>query len=296
MDLASGYNPFPIPVVADIGPGSQAGEDDLQYLTMPKGMETYRPPILPEIEEIVENKGAILLFQNVLDALTVVNNGGNAKNQTVSISLDHVNDADRVLINQVLGEGEVSAQVRNADGNTAVKIQEAVFTGVWRVFEYLDDGLVRDSIEVGSVPEILRQVARSDGECGPTDVPPIPPMHNIPSLLVELEDQRKHWTDDQMAYVVNLTLLPVTVDEIGYLDMQLGTGRAVILSRGYGNCRITNCCVPNTWRVVYYNSQDSVILNSVEVTSMPEVVCAAPEDLQDSEERLREVLQWMAHE
>jgi hydrogenase-1 operon protein HyaF len=43
--------------------------------------------------------------------------------------------------------------------------------------------------------------------------------------------------------------------------------------------------------VVYYNSQDAVILNSVEVTDMPEVACAAPEDLQDSAERLVEVLQ-----
>ena len=42
------------------------------------------------------------------------------------------------------------------------------------------------------------------------------------------------------------------------MDAQLGTPAAVlILSRGYGNCRITDCRVPNTWRVVYYNSQDT---------------------------------------
>jgi hydrogenase-1 operon protein HyaF len=67
----------------------------------------------------------------------------------------------------------------------------------------------------------------------------------------------------------------------------------LILSRGYGNCRITNCCVPNTWRVVYYNSMDTVILNSVEVTDMPDVACAAPEDLADSTERITEVLKWV---
>jgi hydrogenase-1 operon protein HyaF len=69
----------------------------------------------------------------------------------------------------------------------------------------------------------------------------------------------------------------------------------LILSRGYGNCRITNCAVANTWRVVYYNSQDAVILNSVEVCDMPEVACAAAEDLQDSVGRLREVLHWVHH-
>ena len=55
----------------------------------------------------------------------------------------------------------------------------------------------------------------------------------------------------------------------------------------------TNCAVPDTWRVVYYNSQDAVILNSVEVCDMPEVACAAPEDLMDSMERMTEVLQWV---
>jgi len=94
--------------------------------------------------------------------------------------------------------------------------------------------------------------------------------------------------------VVNLSLLPLNPTDIAHLDHQLGTGRVLILSRGYGNCRITNCGVPNTWRVVYYNSQDAVILNSVEVCDMPEVACAAPEDLQDSVERLTEVLQWVS--
>ena len=37
-----------------------------------------------------------------------------------------------------------------------------------------------------------------------------------------------------------------------------------------------------------------MILNSVEVTGLPEVACAAAEDLADSAERLAEVLQWVA--
>ena len=85
----------------------------------------------------------------------------------------------------------------------------------------------------------------------------------------------------------------MSLGDIAWLDHVLGTGRVLILSRGYGNCRITNTCVPNTWRVVYYNSQDTVILNTVEVTAIPEVACAAPEDLADSLERLREVLEWV---
>ncbi|HET7863659.1 MAG TPA: hydrogenase expression/formation C-terminal domain-containing protein, partial [Burkholderiaceae bacterium] len=59
------------------------------------------------------------------------------------------------------------------------------------------------------------------------------------------------------------------------------------------NCRISNTLRPHCWRAVYYNSQDAVILNTVEVTELPEVAQAAPEDLADSRDRLAEVLAWL---
>ncbi|MEZ5718827.1 MAG: hydrogenase expression/formation C-terminal domain-containing protein [Burkholderiaceae bacterium] len=77
------------------------------------------------------------------------------------------------------------------------------------------------------------------------------------------------------------------------MEEQLGTGRVVILSRSYGNCRISNTRVPNTWRVVYYNSQDAMILNSIEVVDMPEVACAAPRTWSIPQQRLREVMAWV---
>mgnify|MGYP000724044400 FL=1 len=64
-----------------------------------------------------------------------------------------------------------------------------------------------------------------------------------------------------------------------------------MLSRGYGNCRITSTRLRNTWWVQYFNSMDHLILNTIEVTSVPEVALAAPEDFADSVERLAE---WVA--
>ena len=116
---------------------------------------------------------------------------------------------------------------------------------------------------------------------------------NAPTLLQELHDHRQQWRVGQSAHLVNLSLLPLSPADMACLEEQLGTGRVVILSRGYGNCRISSTRVPNTWRVVYYNSQDAMILNSIEVVDMPEVACAAPEDLVDSEQRLREVMAWV---
>jgi hydrogenase-1 operon protein HyaF len=220
------------------------------------------------------------------------------------VDLQSLSPEDLALVNQVLGEGEVSARVTPQPGLPAagsVLVQESVFAGLWRVIETLADGRVRDTLEAGPVPQVLLRSAQEDGLCPPEPLPEgagLPEgVLNAPQLVAEIEDQCKRWPQraagDTQPHVVNLTLLPMSPQDIGWLDMKLGTGRVLILSRGYGNCRITDTRRPHTWRVVYYNSQDAVILNTVEVCQIPDVACAAREDLADSHERLGEVLQWL---
>ncbi len=297
MNPIRAARPFPIPLVAALGPGGPGDpmeDETLDYIAMPQGMAMYHPPALPEPEAMAGRAAAMRVLQQVLEALRRVAQGAAPERATARVSLAGLAAEDVTLINQVLGEGEVSAQVLGEQGAAVWQIQESVFAGVWRVIETLDDGALRDSIEVGAVPEVLRQTARADGSLGLPAAPAAPvPAMNAPSVLVELEHQRRSWQAGQLAHVVNLTLLPLSPQDIGYLDYRLGTGRVLILSRGYGNCRITNCRVPHSWRVVYYNSMDSVILNSVEVSDMPEVACAAPQDLRDSVARLQEVMQWV---
>ncbi len=287
--------PFPIPVVA-FGPGSQPEEDEtLDYMSMPQGMETYRPPILPEPEELAARAGAHRALREVLQALEVVRHGGASQR----VDLHGLLADDLVLINQVMGEGEVSARVAapaSGEAGREWRIQESVFAGVWRVMEFEADALVSDHLEVGRIPAGLMQAARDDvaARHAPPLPAPLPPgVMNSPMLLTEIEDAWLNWQPGDPPHVINLTLLPMDVPDISFMDHQLGTGRVLVLSRGYGNCRITNTRMPNCWRVVYYNSQDLVILNTVEVIDLPEVACAADVDLHDSHERLGEVLQWV---
>jgi hydrogenase-1 operon protein HyaF len=196
----------------------------------------------------------------------------------------------------VLGEGEVSAVVAADGAGTTLRVQESVFAGVWRVIQSSADGTVlADHIELGAVPQALREAALADVV---PDMPrwagALPPqVQNAPALLTEAQDAWRAWLPGQLPHVLNLTLLPMTPEDIGFLDHHLGTGRVLLLSRGYGNCRISNTLRPHCWRVVYYNSQDVVILNTVEVSDLPEVAQAALEDLQDSHERLADVLVWV---
>jgi hydrogenase-1 operon protein HyaF len=282
--------PFPLPVVSF--QSAQGFEDDeLDVLALPTDMATYQPPPLPEREVFAHHDGCRRALHDVCEALRAAGRG----ETPAPVSLAALPAGDRTLLNQVLGEGEVSAMVLpDASGGGAVRIQESVFAGVWRVFSTRDDGMLDDTIEVGAVPAVLRQTARNDAASASRPGPALPAaLVNVPSLLVELADHRQHWRAGRPAEVVNLSLLPLTAQDIGALDEQLGTGRVLILSRGYGNCRITSTCRINTWRVVYYNAQDKVILNSVEVVDLPEAACAATEDLADSLERLADVLAWI---
>lgn len=290
MTTPSGQRPFPIPLVSAMGPGSQIEDEELDYLPMPQGMSTYQPPRLPEPDALDGHGAAIAVLDQVLAVLQAAIRG----ESVAPVNLSGLGAADRQIVNQALGEGEVGAQVADGQGSALVQVQESVFAGVWRVIERLPDGGLQDRIEIGAIPEVLKTCARQDGASGYRPASRLPEgVMNAPTLLQELHDQRQQWRAGQSAHLVNLSLLPLSPADMACLEEQLGTGRVVILSRGYGNCRISSTRVPNTWRVVYYNSQDAMILNSIEVVDMPEVACAAPEDLVDSEQRLREVMAWV---
>jgi len=280
--------PIPIPVVA-FGPGSQPEEDEgLEYMKMPGGMETYHPPRLPEPEDLAGRSGALQVLHAVLDAA--------AGEGPATVPLAGLTAEERTLVNQVLGEGEVSAQwLAEPHDTRAAQVQESVFAGVWRVIEQDGRGGSLDRIEVGAIPTVLRRAAEHDGEGGHAVLgqPPAEVL-NAQHVLAELAQHRATWQPGRPSEVINLTLLPMSPADIAWMDHVLGTGRVLILSRGYGNCRITSTRVPHTWRVVYYNSQDHVILNTVEVGELPTVAQAAAEDIADTRERLAEVLQWVA--
>ncbi len=48
-----------------------------------------------------------------------------------------------------------------------------------------------------------------------------------------------------LPHVINLSLLLHTNEHIGFLTTMLGSGSVVILSSGYGNCRITATATRN---------------------------------------------------
>ncbi len=277
--------PFPISVVA-MGPGSQ-GEEAPDYLPMPKGMETFHQPRLPDNatpESIAEAARVLGYF---VDGAAAAGFAGGAKLDLLGLDGDV-----REVVNQSLGFGEVSAFTTAPEH---WRVQETAFAGIWRVLRLADDGrLLVDRLETGTIPEaLIDTMQRTAAADLPAPDYPAGCM-NAQALVEEIRMQAAAYRPGQSAHVINLTLLPVSDADLDTLYGWLGHREVSILSRGYGNCRITSTRLKNVWWVQYFNSMDTLILNSIEVVAMPDVALAADEDFDDSVERLREYLDTMA--
>ncbi len=259
------------------GPGSQPASEDgseLDYMELPGDMRTYSAHV-PDVEANDALRPALAMLDDIAKAAGRVGAGGVAEEFDLTV-LDAQN---RRLIAETMGEGEVAMKLR---GIPALSVQESVFAGVWCV-----TGSGFDRIEVAPVPTAARDRAfapATDRRADPAGAGVV----NAPALLSELEDKSTGF--DGNLHVVNLTLLPHTEADLAWLDVRLGQGSTDILSRGYGNCRVRATAMPHVWRVQFFNSMDSLILDTFEVTDMPEVALAAAEDLTDSGERIVEVL------
>lgn len=265
---------FTLPPIG-FGPGSQPSPEDgqeLDYMPMPSGMRVFEPR-LPDVDDPEKIQAARALMRRLAEAAAASAEDGARR----AFDLAPLDPVSRRLVSEIMGEGEVSVII---DGKERIEAQESVFAGVW-----LTRSGDREAVEVGAAPaaiDLFQGAALQEAAAGPGVV-------NAPAIVTELLEAIETRAPDDEAHVVNLTLLPHTPEDLAYLDAVLGRGPATILSRGYGNCRIEQAARRDVWRVRYFNSQDALILDTIEVCALPGAALAAAEDLRDSAERLREV-------
>lgn len=273
---------FPIPVVPyqpNIGPGSQPLDDEIPHTLDVQGdVHTFRPP-LTELDAPPEVVAAALDFLRELLAALRATPFAVAK--PLRFSLLKFAPEVRAEINELLGEGEVSVKT-----GIDLRAQETAFTGIWRI-----RGAGVDDVEASAFPAALRDLALARAfPFAPAAEPP-PELMNAPALYHEIRSLSAQWSAGRAAHVINLSLLPATPADLLWLDQQLGRISFSILSRGFGNCRITATALPFVWWVQYFNNMEKLILNSVEIVDLPSVALAAAEDYAETTTRLAE---WIA--
>ena len=262
-------------------------EETLEYIAMPEGMSTFE--VNSKIYEWDENTD-LSSCKALLDKVIAQVETYNVQDKGLIFPVEGLNGDNLAYLNQLLGEGEVSAIVAHNHKN--VNIQESIFTGIWRVNIFDErNNLIEDYIEVSQFPEVIKTVNAellSEINFNNKFIPE--GVINAPSIIVELQDKLGQFTKnpDIVPEPVNLTLLPHSPEDITFINKVLGTGNTVILSRGYGNCRITSTLVAGVWLIQYFNSTDKEILSTIDIVSAPVVACAGQEDLEDTAMRLKE--------
>jgi hydrogenase-1 operon protein HyaF len=277
---------FPIPVRVT-GPGSHLEEEPLQYLDIPRDVSTFEMPRVPETEDAV----ALAAARDTLVRLLALMKEWTPGAPNPMLDMRGVPPAALKIANQMLGDGEVSIRVT---GNRTLKVQESVFTGLWRVVELDGTGqLLADWVEAAPLPAAVLAAAREGARDAlmPVEIPH--GAMNSPALLQELQAHIRSRRPGDAPHVLNLTLFPMTPEDHQVLERALPVGNVAIISRGFGNCRVTSTTARNVWRVQYFNSMNTLILNTIEVVDVPEVATAADEDLGDTRERLAELIDWI---
>jgi hydrogenase-1 operon protein HyaF len=262
----------------DTGPGSQPTIDDRAEQEVPEA---------GQVQGLDSGMVALARLDKVLQHQARVRD---VKPEMVDIT--HLDRENRSLIDQVLGEGEVSMAYQGVEINA--RVQESVMPGIWRIRYFnQQDEITSDMIEVAQVPRLCRRhVFSSASHRVDTQFKLIPEgVQNAPPLLAEINDKVAEYRPGSDSHVINLSMLPQSEQDLAFLSERLGEGPLTVLSRGYENCRITSTAIQNVWWVQYFDLQDINILNTLEIGDIPAVAAAANEEIQESARRLNEILE-----
>jgi hydrogenase-1 operon protein HyaF len=97
---------------------------------------------------------------------------------------------------------------------------------------------------------------------------------NAPAILTEVQDRSQHWQPGDQVHVINLTLLPLSEQDLAFLDTACPPARARL---GPWLWQLPDQRDPDPELLAHHvlQLQDAQILDTIEITDLPEVICAA---------------------
>ncbi len=172
-------------------------------------------------ETIARCPAVARLLPEIADALDRQSETGTG----IHFDLSGLNPEEIALLGDVMGEGEVAATVALPDGVVA-QIAESVLAGLWRVrFTDAEGRLVADYAEVSAIPEAVRRAAAMMPRVLPIGTAPDGAMNVLP-VLAEIRDRVAGRRANDPAHVISLSLLPMSSEDLAFLEASLGVGRS----------------------------------------------------------------------
>ena len=109
---------------------------------------------------------------------------------------------------------------------------------------------------------------------------------NAPPLLREVLEQVKRLLESGESSAIDLSALPLTPADLDWLREKLGEGEIAVTLQATGESTLNETACPGVWWVTHHNEQGVVTSQFIEVTFVPELVKAHPQDVSLGQETL----------
>ncbi len=98
-------------------------------------------------------------------------------------------------------------------------------------------------------------------------------------LMMEIADMVRRLVDSGETAAIDLSALPLTPADKEWLRERLGTGQIHATLEAEGQSSLDETACPGVWWITHRDSRDRVMSEFIEVTLVPELVRAHPEDI-----------------
>jgi hydrogenase-1 operon protein HyaF len=109
---------------------------------------------------------------------------------------------------------------------------------------------------------------------------------NAPVLLREIAELVRRLLDSGESSAIDLRALPLTPDDLDWLRTTLGQGQVAVTLDADGESDLNETACPGVWWVTHRNEHGAVASEFIEVTFVPELLKAHPEDVEIGLEHL----------
>lgn len=110
---------------------------------------------------------------------------------------------------------------------------------------------------------------------------------NLRALLAEIAARLQRLAEDGAASSIDLKSLPFAPGEYDQLRRLLGTGEVSARIEAIGPSEVVETCYAGVWWVTHCNVEDDIIADSIEITTLPDILKSQPADIRDGLELLR---------
>jgi hydrogenase-1 operon protein HyaF len=120
------------------------------------------------------------------------------------------------------------------------------------------------------------------------NAPPAEPglTGNAPPLLREIAELLRCLLETGETAAIDLSALPLTPADLDWLRDKLGEGEIAVTLQASGESTLNETACPGVWWVTHHNEQGAVTSQFIEVSFVPELVKAHPQDVEIGRENL----------